>query len=471
MVFNSLTFVVFFALVLMLHNLPLAWRTRKINLLLASYLFYAAWNPPFVLLLWISTVVDWYAAIGLVKARRESHRHAWMLLSVIANLGMLAYFKYGGFLLDNFRAAMLLMGVDYHPPAVDIVLPVGISFYTFATLSYTLDIYLRRAEPARNFLDYALFVTFFPHLVAGPIMRPTELVPQFETERRASANQLCFGLALMTLGLFQKVVLADGFLAKPVEDVYDSVKAPGMLDAWAATLAFSGQIFCDFAGYSTAAIGAAMCLGFAMPDNFRFPYAAIGFSDFWRRWHITLSSWLRDYLYIPLGGNRHGEARTYLALMATMLLGGLWHGASWTFVVWGGLHGLYLGVERGLKKRFVNYVPGALALFGLGLLTYALVNLTWVFFRAKTFGDAARVLSGMLGMNGDAAPLIAGVDLVAVFTIVAGIVAAHWLMRRRTLEALIANTPVPALTAIWACLAVAIAIEQGEGSAFIYFQF
>ena len=471
MVFNSLTFVVFFALVLAMHNLPLAWRTRKVNLLVASYLFYAAWNPPFVLLLWLSTVVDWYAAVGLVRAKREPARHAWMLLSVVVNLGLLAYFKYGTFLLENFRAAMLLAGIDYHPPAVDIVLPVGISFYTFATLSYTLDVYLRRAEPARNFLDYALFVTFFPHLVAGPIMRPTELVPQFEAERRATANQLGFGLALMTLGLFQKVVLADGFLAGPAEAVYDSAKAPGFIDAWAATLAFSGQIFCDFAGYSTAAIGAAMCLGFAMPDNFRFPYAAIGFSDFWRRWHITLSAWLRDYLYIPLGGNRHGEARTYFALMATMLLGGLWHGASWTFVVWGGLHGLYLCVERVLKKRFVNIAPNAFALFGLGLLTYALVNLTWVFFRAKTFGDAGRVLAGMAGLNANAAPILPAVDLAAVFTIVGGLVATHWLMRRRTLEAVIAQTPVPALTAIWACFAFAIVIEQGEGSAFIYFQF
>ena len=174
-------------------------------------------------------------------------------------------------------------------------------------------------------------------------MRPTELVPQFEEPRRANANQVFFGLALLTLGLFQKVVLADGFLAPVVEEVYDAHgQGPGMLDSWVATLAFAGQIFCDFAGYSTSAIGVALCLGFAMPDNFRFPYGAVGFSDFWRRWHITLSSWLRDYLYIPLGGNRHGQARTYAALMGTMLLGGLWHGANWTFVVWGGLHGIYL---------------------------------------------------------------------------------------------------------------------------------
>jgi alginate O-acetyltransferase complex protein AlgI len=248
MVFNSLTFVVFFAIVLLVHNLPLAWTTRKVNLLIASYLFYAAWNPPFVILLWVSTVVDWYAAQKLVHAERPAARRAWMLLSVAVNLGMLFYFKYGTFLMENFIAAMGMVGIVYQAPAFDIVLPVGISFYTFATLSYTLDVYLRRAAPAKNFLDYALFVTFFPHLVAGPIMRPTELVPQFAEPRRATQNMLFFGLALMTLGMFQKVVLADSFLGPAAERIFDRPGAPGMLDAWMGTLAFSGQIFCDFAG-------------------------------------------------------------------------------------------------------------------------------------------------------------------------------------------------------------------------------
>jgi len=472
MVFNSLTFVVFFALVLALHAMPLGWTTKKVNLLIASYLFYAAWNPPFIVLLWVSTVVDWWAAKKLVNAEQPNARRAWMLLSVVANLGMLGYFKYGGFLMENFQVLMAALGVVYQPPKLDIVLPVGISFYTFATLSYTLDVYLRRAKPATNFLDYALFVTFFPHLVAGPIMRPTELVPQFAHERRASSDQLLFGLALMTLGLFQKVVLADGFLGPVAEAVYDAPDAvPGALDAWVATLAFSGQIFCDFAGYSTTAIGAAMCLGFAMPDNFRFPYAAIGFSDFWRRWHITLSSWLRDYLYIPLGGNRHGASRTYFALMATMLLGGLWHGASWTFVVWGGLHGLYLAAERALRARFTGYQPGPLALFLLGLLTYALINITWVFFRAHSFDKAWMVLRGMFGFNVDAVPLLRTNNLVLATLIVAGIVAAHWLLRTRTLEAALTRTPAPVLSGAWGLMLFAIVIMQGTGNAFIYFQF
>ena len=471
MVFNSLTFIVFFACVLGLHSLPLPWKVRKVNLLLASYLFYSAWNPPFVILLWVSTVVDWYAAQGLVKAQRQTARHAWMLLSVVANLGMLGYFKYGQFLLDNFSALLATLGVAYHPAHYDIVLPVGISFYTFATMSYTLDVYLRRAAPAKNFLDYALFVTFFPHLVAGPIMRPTELVPQFDKPRRATPEQLRFGLALMTIGLFNKVVLADSLLSHIAESVYDGSKIPGALDAWGATLAFSGQIFCDFAGYSTTAIGAALCLGFAMPDNFRFPYAAVGFSDFWRRWHITLSSWLRDYLYIPLGGNRHGAHRTYAALMTTMLLGGLWHGANWTFVAWGGLHGLYLALERLLRGRFSHYRPGPAVFVLLGLLTYTLVNVTWVFFRAKTFSKAWLVLSGMVGQSGASKPILDTFSLLTVAAVIGGMLVVHWLMRARTLESVIARAPPVLLSVLWALLAFAIVIAQGSGSAFIYFQF
>ncbi|MET3107965.1 alginate O-acetyltransferase complex protein AlgI [Oxalobacteraceae bacterium GrIS 2.11] len=471
MVFNSITFLVFFVLVLALHSMPFGWTVKKVNLLLVSYLFYAAWNPPFILLLWISTVVDWYAAKALVKAEKLNARRAWMLLSVVANLGMLSYFKYGNFVLENFSAMMAGLGVPFHAPHFDIILPVGISFYTFATMSYTLDIYLRRAKPAENFLDYALFVTFFPHLVAGPIMRPTELVPQFSQPRRATPDMLRFGLVLVTLGMFQKIVLADTFLAPAAEAVYDSSKLAGALDAWVATLAFSGQIFCDFAGYSTTAIGVAMCLGFAMPDNFRFPYAAVGFTDFWRRWHITLSAWLRDYVYIPLGGNRHGEAHTYFALMLTMLLGGLWHGASWTFVAWGGLHGLYLIIERKLRSSFRQVQLTGFMMLLLGLFTYALVNITWVFFRAKTFGAAGQILGGMFGFNGAASPILSTMRLVTVLCIISAILLAHWTLRNRSVENLAVRTPPLLLSAVIGLMLFAIVIAQGEGNAFIYFQF
>jgi alginate O-acetyltransferase complex protein AlgI len=470
LVFNSLTFLAFFAIVLAIYSLPFGWAGKKIFLLVASYLFYAAWNPPFVILLWVSTVVDWIAAQKLVQAEVRWQRRAWMLVSVMANLGMLAYFKYGRFILDNFIELADALGVQYGTPEFDIVLPVGISFYTFATMSYTLDVYLRRAAPARNFLDYALFVTFFPHLVAGPIMRPTELVPQFGSPRRATLNQMCFGFALIVLGLFQKVVLADGFLAPAVEAVYDAKGPPLPLDGWIATFAFSGQIFCDFAGYSTTAIGVALCLGFALPDNFRFPYAAIGFSDFWRRWHITLSSWLRDYVYIPLGGSRRGEARTYAALMGTMLLGGLWHGASWTFVVWGALHGFYQVVEQALRKH-LPHKPGRAASLPLALVTFVLVTIAWVFFRAKDFPSAWGILSAMLGINSVGAPLVAAIYIGTSVVIVTGIFATHWIMRDRTLEAALARIHPAIVTVALALMLFAIVIEHGNGNAFIYFQF
>ncbi|MGW8283253.1 MAG: MBOAT family O-acyltransferase, partial [Gemmatimonadota bacterium] len=301
MLFNSLTFVLFFNLVLALHNAPLPWKTKKVNLLIASYLFYAAWNPPFVLLLWLSTMVDWWVARRIYDTDVQRKRRALLGVSLAVNLGMLGYFKYGGFLLENWAALMSAIGVTWTAPGWDIVLPVGISFYTFQTLAYSLDVYLRRARPADSLLDFALFVTFFPQLVAGPIVRPTQLIPQFQSPVRANRSQLLWGLGLMTLGLFEKVVIADGALAPAADAVFGADKAVPFSDAWLGTLAFAGQIFSDFAGYSTVAIGAALCLGFSLPDNFRFPYAAIGFSDFWRRWHISLSTWLRDYLYIPLG--------------------------------------------------------------------------------------------------------------------------------------------------------------------------
>lgn len=473
MIFNSLTFIVFFAIVLAVWQLRLPWTSRKLFLLVASYLFYAAWNPPFVLLLWASTVVDWWAAQTMIRSERKSVRRFWLVASLVVNLGMLAFFKYGQFLLDNFVALAASVGVHYVPAKYNIVLPVGISFYTFATLSYTLDVYLRRSKPAEHFLDYALFVTFFPHLVAGPIMRPTELVPQFAEAKRATRTMLLFGLFLVTVGLFQKVVLADGFLAPVVEAVYDprGPTVPLPLDAWIATLAFAGQIFCDFAGYSTTAIGVALALGFAMPDNFRFPYAAAGFSDFWRRWHITLSAWLRDYLYIPLGGNRHGPARTYMALMGTMLLGGLWHGANWTFVAWGGLHGLYLSVERWLKGRFGGFKPSGASLIAVMLLTFLLIDVTWVFFRADSFKEAWTILAAMGGHAPGGKPLVAMVPMICAAIVVAGIVGTHWAMRSTTIEAVVERTPAWALTTAWAAMLFAVIIEQGQGNAFIYFAF
>ncbi len=473
MLFNSLTFIVFFAVVLALHNGPFSWGTKKAILLVASYVFYAAWSPPFVILLWISTLVDWHVARRIHLEQRPSRRRWLLFISIAVNLGMLGYFKYGGFLLENFQALMAGLGVAYEPADWGIVLPVGISFYTFQTMAYTLDIYLRRAEPAKSFLDFALFVTFFPQLVAGPIVRPTQLIPQFATPRTATAAQLKWGLALMTLGLFNKIVVADGLLSTAADTVFGAKDMLHPLDAWLGTLAFSGQIFCDFAGYSTTAIGAALCLGFSLPDNFRYPYAAVGFSDFWRRWHISLSAWLRDYLYIPLGGNRKGNWRTYANLMTTMLLGGLWHGAAWTFVVWGGMHGAYLAAERWLKARFGRgavWQTWAGRLF-LGLLTYFLVNLTWVFFRAQDFGTAWRMLDTMLTFETSGAKVLPTIDIIQVTAVIAVLLAAHGFMRNRVLHEVVAAAPRWLVGVTWGAMLWFIIITQGQSDAFIYFQF
>jgi D-alanyl-lipoteichoic acid acyltransferase DltB (MBOAT superfamily) len=473
MLFNSLTFVVFFALVLAIHNAPLSWTTKKTNLLISSYLFYAAWNPPFVILVWLSTVIDWHVAKRMFVEQKQRRRKMLLAVSVAVNLGILGYFKYGGFLLDNFIALAASVGIDYQAADWSIVLPVGISFYTFQTMAYSLDVYLRRAEPSKSFLDFALFVTFFPQLVAGPIVRPAHLLPQFAVPRVATPQQLYWGLGLITIGMFQKIVVADGLLAQSADMVFSAQDTLHPLDAWLGTLAFSGQIFSDFAGYSTTAIGVALALGFGLPDNFCYPYASIGFSDFWRRWHISLSSWLRDYLYIPIGGNRKGNVRTYANLMTTMLLGGLWHGASWTFVVWGGLHGLYLAAERWLKAR-VGHWPGwntVMMQVLLALLTYALVNITWVFFRADDFATAWRMIDTMLTFETDGAVVLPRILMIQTVVTIGIMLACHWYMRNRKLDQVIGSMPAWLTGVCWGALVFLIVITQGGNDAFIYFQF
>jgi alginate O-acetyltransferase complex protein AlgI len=418
--------------------------------------------------------IDWFAAGHMDTEVRRGRRIALLCVSLAANLGLLGFFKYGGFLLENFQNVVGFYGMTFEAAKPDIILPVGISFYTFQTMSYTLDVFLGRARPSRSFLDFSLYVTFFPQLVAGPIVRATDFLPQCETPRRANRTMFNWGLFLMTLGLFQKIVLADTMLSDAAETVFNWSRGPlAPLDAWLGVLAFSGQIFFDFAGYSTCAIGAALCFGFSLPDNFRCPYAAIGFSDFWQRWHISLSSWLRDYLYIPLGGNRRGRLRTDANLMITMLLGGLWHGASWTFVVWGGLHGTFLAVERLLRARFGSPAwTGTLAgRIGLGALTYFLVNLTWVFFRARDFGTAKLLLLSMFGVIGDGAQVLPTLEIVKVVVVVTALVVTHWIHRSIPVEAAAERLPGWAHGLVWGSMLVLLGLTQGSDNAFIYFQF
>lgn len=495
MLFNSYTFIAFLIVMLVMHNwMPFSWKTKKVNLLIASYIFYAAWNPPFILLLWLATVVDFFVGRALYKQENIHKKRMLLVVSLIGNLGMLIFFKYGGFLLDNFVTLVNALGINYQPAKPNIILPAGISFYTFTTLCYTIDMYKRRSKPVKSMLDFALFVTFFPHLVAGPIVRPPQLVPQFETPRTANQKQLMQGLFLLTLGLFMKVVLADSMLAASADSVFGFKQHLHTLDSWMGVLAFSGQIFFDFAGYSTCAVGVALCLGFVLPENFLYPYAAIGFSDFWRRWHVTLSAWLRDYLYIPLGGNRSGKFKTYINLMITMLLGGLWHGANWTFVVWGALHGSYLCVEKLIqdtrKKMLVAKAEGSAAYvtvkgimaprflkkirssnFMLALLTFFFINVTWVFFRSPDFDTAGRLLTSMFSSVPGSAMLLSTLAIIKIAIIITAMVFAHWKMRNTRVLTVAAKTPWWLLGIVWTLMLLSLVLSQESSNSFIYFQF
>ncbi|MFN2354611.1 MAG: MBOAT family protein [Desulfopila sp.] len=471
MIFNSLTFIVFFAAVHCIYALPLSWEKRKVHLWLSSYVFYAAWNPPFVLLLWISTGIDWFVGRKIAATDHRAKKRVFLVLSLATNLGLLGYFKYGGFLLETFTAILQNLGGEYQPAAPNIILPVGISFYTFQSLSYSLDIYRGKLQPWSKFHDFAFFVTFFPQLVAGPIVRAVDFLPQCLTPRRATPRQMGWGMTLLILGLFEKVILADTIMAPVADLVYGNSGAAGTIDAWSGVLAFSAQVFFDFSGYSLCAIGVAMTFGFVLPDNFRFPYGAIGFTDFWQRWHISLSTWLRDYLYISLGGNRKGEVRTYVNLMLTMLLGGLWHGASWTYVVWGGLHGLYLMVERYLSTvvGHAAILKNSVVRLLLGLATFFLVTITYVFFRARQFGDAFELLGAMFSRR--QAVLVEGGDALQVFVVAAALLAGHGLLRNTSLEYVASRTPVVVRVAVVVAAVLALSLHTGGERAFIYFQF
>lgn len=472
MLFNSITFILFFIWVLLVHYSPLNWSLKKTHLLLASYLFYAAWNPPFVLLLWLSTLVDWQVAKKIAASEGVRRKH-WLWLSLSVNLGMLVVFKYADFLLHNFNQLLLFFEIEITFAEPGLILPMGISFFTFQTLSYTLDVYYKKLKPWNSFLDYALFVSFFPQLVAGPIVRAKTFLPQLLAQAKVRFNQFSTGITYFILGLFQKMVLADSMFAPIVDDVFANHENIDTTSSWLGSLFFSAQIFCDFSGYSLCAIGLAMCLGLKLPTNFRSPFAAVGFSDLWRRWHISLSSWLRDYLYIPLGGNRQGQIKRYRNLMLTMLLGGLWHGAAWTFVVWGFLHGCFLVIEQMLKQSPLAawFKTSKWQQLLLGLLTFLAVMLAFVVFRAENMTQAWQIISALM-VDGDQQSVIqmtAWVGVVlAAFTLM---MLTQWWMRNRELNQVISQLN-PLLRGVFiATLLIFILLSTGNSNAFIYFQF
>ncbi|QDH80108.1 MBOAT family protein [Echinicola soli] len=394
MLFNSIEFAFFLPIVFFIYWLVLknTVKGQNIWLLLASYFFYGWWDWRFLSLIFFSSIVDYTIGLNLHKSQNESRRKALLFLSILINIGFLCYFKYFNFFLDSLNEAFTLLGKPLESSRLNIILPVGISFYTFQTLSYTIDIYKRKLEPTKDIVAFFTFVSFFPQLVAGPIERASHLLPQFSRKRNFSYDMVSQGGKLMLWGLFMKVVVADR-LAIYVDDVYVLLDQHSWLTLFTAHAFFAFQIYCDFAGYSLIAIGCAKLFDFHLMDNFQRPYFATSFKSFWSRWHISLSTWFRDYVYIPLGGNRKGRFHSGLNLMATFIISGFWHGANWTYIIWGALHGFYQIMEKYVLKfklpKAVNWI-----------VVFSLTCLAWVFFRAPSVTDAMTVLERIITFQG-----------------------------------------------------------------------
>ncbi len=400
MLFNSLQFIFFFPMVVALYFV-LKPKYRWVLLLLASYYFYMCWNYKYVVLIVTSTIIDYFAGIMLHRSRKEGFRRLFLLLSLGTNLGLLFFFKYFNFFSDSINVIFNKLNIFYETPTYNYLLPVGISFYTFQTLSYTIDIYRRQREPEYHLGRFALFVSFFPQLVAGPIERSVNLLPQFREKFTFEYERVKTGILLMSWGFFKKVVIADR-LSEYVNLVYNNATEYSGIQQALATLFFSFQIYCDFSGYSDIAIGSALIMGYKLMTNFRRPYLAQNIGEFWHRWHISLSTWFRDYVYIPLGGSRVAKWRWQVNLFLTFVVSGLWHGANWTFVIWGGLHGFYLVFAIWIN-RISEVVNASLRLDRAPAVhkilriikTFILVYFAWIFFRANSLGDAIVVIRNM----------------------------------------------------------------------------
>jgi len=465
--FNSWQFVLFFCVVFAMTAPLKRYSTpNRIILLAASYVFYGAWNWHFLGLIAFSTVLDYWIGLRFLHTRRP---RALIVFSVVVNLGVLAFFKYANFVIESANWSFSAFGSAYQFHGIDVLLPVGISFYTFQSMSYTIDVYRGELAPRRSLLDYALFVAFFPQLVAGPIVRASEFFQELDHPRRFSEQQIAYALILIAFGYVKKVVFADS-LAQATDPVWHHLAASDPWSVLLAVYAFAFQIYFDFSGYTDIAIGIAMLFGFQFPKNFDYPYIATSIQEFWRRWHMTLSRWLRDYLYISLGGNRKGVPLTYVNLMLTMLLGGLWHGASWNFVIWGGLHGSYLVIERLVFNRIPGWQSDHVAMRVLRwFVTFHMVCFAWIFFRSSDLGSSLLVLDklgellggGLRGIHPDAL----GLSLLAFL-------AAHWIGGRFDIKHRLGAASLPVhVAATTAVLLTLIWFTPDYSAPFIYFQF
>ena len=462
MLFNSFDFLIFILVVF-----PLAWllrgRPRTYFLLIASYFFYGYWKWQYTGLLLLTTIVDYCAGWLLGATIHPRRRKIYLVVSLTVNLGILAVFKY-----YNFFSSSIGSWFGWTAIPLDVLLPVGVSFYTFQSMSYTIDVYRGELNPSRNFADFALYVAFFPQLVAGPIVRAIDFLPQLKSKPLFDWAQFRSGLHLVVRGLVEKIVIADN-LAPVVERVYSNPSAFSGVDLWIGTYCFAFQIFADFAGYTDIARGIARILGYEFLENFRRPYVALNITDFWRRWHISLSTWLRDYLYIPLGGSRKGKFRTYFNLLITMVLGGLWHGANWTFLWWGFFHGTLLTIQHAFGRKEKEEPPSQPVRNTIrALLTFHLVCIGWVFFRAADVTVAWQMMRQMFSPD-----LIAAGATLGPYAILCGflylLMAADEFLSPATF---FERLPLLARALVlFVCFLLLLLFQPNRGVAFIYFQF
>jgi alginate O-acetyltransferase complex protein AlgI len=472
--FPTATFAIFFLVVLPLSWLTMPWPHRwRPFIILASYVFYSWWDWRFVLLLAGCTLWNQVLAVRIWRSRVQSQRRALLVLALAGDLGVVGYFKYYDFFVSSSDNMAAIVGLDLPLSLKSIVLPVGISFFTFMAISYVVDAYRGDFEPT-TLEKFAVYLSFFPHLVAGPIVRPSELIPQIETPRDPRRVDTSRAFYLIATGLFKKVVIANYLASSIVDQVFAAPGQHSSLEILIAVYAYAVQIYADFSGYTDIAIGIALLLGFQFPQNFDSPYAAVSVQDFWRRWHMTLSRWLRDYVYIPLGGNRGTSLATYRNLMLTMLIGGLWHGAAWTFVVWGGLHGTALAWERWRRERRGDAAAARAAtgrhVWGARIVTFHFVCFAWIFFRSDSFGAAWDMVEGLFTNWGERSPLVTTGVLLAILV---GI-GSQYLPARipRLVMARFSRLPVLGQATVLALALMVTSVLGPEGVApFIYFQF
>jgi len=478
MLFNSLEFAIFFPIVTTLYFI-LPMNTRVWMLLIASCYFYMAFVPKYILILIFTILIDYVAGVLISRANGGARRY-WLVTSIVANVGVLAFFKYFNFINDSIGAVVAAFGHTYPLGALGIVLPIGLSFHTFQSMSYTIEVYRGRQDAERNLGRFALYVMFYPQLVAGPIERPQNLLEQFKIAHTFDYNRVKYGLQLMAWGLFKKIAIADR-LARGVSEVYQDPAAYSGVAALTATYLFAVQIYCDFSGYSDVAIGAAEVMGFRLMRNFDRPYFSQTISEFWRRWHISLSTWFRDYLYIPLGGNRVSKSRLMVNLMLVFMLSGLWHGANWTFVIWGTLHGLYLCSAimltnvKSLLLRLsgLRHVPILHRTFSR-LFTFHLVLLSWIFFRAANLSQAIVVLRAIVtNHTGRALSLDVMGGRTMLILCIGSLVACELMQSRIRLRAAIARSAVMIRWPVYvgSVLFLLLLGDFVSKQQFIYFQF